>query len=127
MSNIIVNFISGHLDLNEAEFNEHYRPDIDRAIERNEVFIVGDARGTDKLAQEYLKDKTNAVTVYHMLTKPRNNAGFNTIGGFQSDNERDKQMTLSSTKDIAWVRPGRNKSGTQRNLVRRLKYNRSNE
>lgn len=121
--NISVNFISGHLDLSKSEFEEYYRPQIDRALEQAEAFIVGDARGADKLAQEYLFNKTNAVTIYHMFTEPRNNAGFETKGGFQSDSERDKQMTIDSTKDIAWVRPGRETSGTQRNLARRIKFN----
>ncbi|OZG72196.1 hypothetical protein BTA51_17775 [Hahella sp. CCB-MM4] len=120
-SSSIINFISGHLDLSHDEFNEHYRPVIDIAIEQNQSFVVGDARGADTLAQQYLKGKTTAVTVYHMFSDPRNNVGFNTKGGFQSDNERDKQMTLDSTQDIAWVRPGREKSGTQRNLARRIR------
>jgi hypothetical protein len=47
------------------------------------------------------------------------NAGFKTIGGFESDEARDAQMTLDSDLDIAWVRPGRKKSGTQKNLDRR--------
>jgi hypothetical protein len=38
----IVNFISGHLDLTEIEFDMHYRPSIDRAIAQNECFVVGD-------------------------------------------------------------------------------------
>ncbi|MGI0117510.1 hypothetical protein [Zooshikella sp. RANM57] len=124
MKNITnVNFISGHLDLSETEFNVHYRPAIDQAIARNETFIMGDARGADVLAQQYLLSKTDAVTVYHMHTTPRNNLGFKTIGGFCTDSERDKHMTLASTHDIAWVRPGREHSGTQKNLNRRQKYN----
>ena len=116
-----VNFISGHLDLSAEEFDEHYRPALDVALTRNESFVVGDARGTDALAQEYLRGKTDAVTVYHMFTAPRNNAGFPTRGGFSNDTERDAQMTLDSYQDIAWVRPGRERSGTQKNLDRRGK------
>ena len=112
-------FISGHLTLSEAEFNEHYRPSIDAAITAGDSFVVGDARGTDALAQEYLHGKTDSVVVYHMFTEPRNNAGFNTCGGFKSDEERDAQMTADTDCDIAWVRPGREKSGTQKNLDRR--------
>lgn len=47
--------------------------------------------------------------------------GFPTRGGFQSDLERDTQMTLDSDRDIAWVRAGRMRSGTQANLDRRSK------
>lgn len=120
-------FISGHLDLSELEFNEHYRPQIDAALQQSGCFVVGDARGADALAQRYLLGKTSQVTVYHMFTSPRNNEGFITRGGFQSDNERDKQMTVNSTIDIAWVRPGREKSGTMRNLARRLKYSKQSD
>ena len=116
-----INFISGHLDLTEKEFEIHYRPLIYCALSRGEAFIVGDAPGTDTIAQAYLCGKTDAVTVYHMLVEPRNNVGFAVKGGFRSDSERDKQMTLDSHQDIAWVREGRHKSGTQRNLDRRKK------
>ncbi|MBD2336183.1 hypothetical protein H6G64_04160 [Calothrix sp. FACHB-156] len=119
----IVNFISGHLDLTQAEFDMYYRPLIDRAIAQNECFIVGDAKGADTLAQQYLFERTEAVIIYHMFTSPRNNAGFPTCGGFHSDIERDTQMTLDSDRDIAWVRPGRERSGTQANCDRRMKTN----
>ncbi|MEM7030777.1 MAG: hypothetical protein AAF629_14520 [Chloroflexota bacterium] len=115
----ITHFISGHLTLSEAEFVEHYRPAIDDALSRGDSFVVGDARGTDTMAQNYLLGKTDAVVVYHMFTDPRNNAGFKTIGGFNTDEERDAQMTADSDRDLAWVRPGREKSGTQKNIDRR--------
>jgi hypothetical protein len=115
----LTNFVSGHLDLTPDEFDAHYRPAIDEALARGEAFVLGDARGTDSLTQSYLLGKTTAVVVYHMFTSPRNNAGFETIGGFESDEERDTQMTAASDQDIAWVRPGRKKSGTQKNIDRR--------
>jgi hypothetical protein len=71
------------------------------------------------MAQNYLLGKTDAVVVYHMFTSPRNNAGFPTVGGFESDEARDNCMTADSHQDIAWVRPGREKSGTWKNLDRR--------
>lgn len=116
-----INFISGHLDLTQAEFEEYYRYKIDNALEKNQGFVVGDAKGADTFAQQYLFGKTKAVVVYHMFESPRNNAGFPTRGGFQSDKERDEQMTRDSHQDIAWVKPGRKKSGTQKNLNRRSK------
>jgi len=115
----VVNYVSGHLDLAPAEFETHYRPALDAALARGEAFVVGDARGTDTMTQNYLLGKTTAVVVYHMLTSPRNNAGFPTVGGFASDAERDARMTADSDQDIVWVRPGREKSGTQKNLDRR--------
>ena len=60
------------------------------------------------------------ATVFHMFTSPRNNAGsFPTSGGFESDEARDEAMTGASTDDIGWVRPGRERSGTAKNLARR--------
>ena len=116
-----VNFVSGHLDLSEAEFDAHYRPRLDEAVARGEAFVVGDARGADAMAQNYLLGRTTAVVVYHLFTSPRNNAGFETIGGFGSDEERDARMTADSDQDIAWVRPGGGRSGTQKNLDRRAR------
>jgi hypothetical protein len=116
---VTINYISGHLDLSPEEFEEYYRPGIDAALTREEGFVVGDARGTDAMAQSYLLGKTEAVVVYHMFSSPRNNVGFPTIGGFESDETRDARMTADSQQDIAWVRPGRKKSGTQKNLDRR--------
>lgn len=115
----VVNYVSGHLDVTPNEFDVHYCPAIDAALARGEAFVVGDARGTDTMTQNHLLGKTTAVVVYHMFTSPRNNAGFQTVGGFESDAARDARMTADSDQDIAWVRPGREKSGTQRNLDRR--------
>lgn len=112
-------FISGHLDLTEEEFSKYYIALIHNGLDEDASFVIGDAKGTDLLAQNYLKGKSLKVTVYHMFAYPRNNVGFNTKGGFASDEARDKQMTNDSTHDIAWVRPGREKSGTSKNLKRR--------
>lgn len=122
-------FVSGHLDLTEQEFADHYVAEIDKAIADKGWFVVGDAKGCDTLAQQYLwkhakpfeehKVVDLRVIVFHMLDKPRFNAGFQTIGGFKSDEDRDLAMTLQSTHDIAWVRPGRENSGTAKNLQRR--------
>jgi hypothetical protein len=121
-----INFISGHLDLTKEEFNKHYKPLLDAAIDRGEFFIVGDARGADFMAQEYLAEQRDKnlqpviLQVFHMFEKPRNCVpGVITFGGFISDDERDTTMTVVSNKDIAWVRPGREKSGTAKNLDRR--------
>lgn len=119
-------YISGHLDLTPEEFDEHYRSAIDECIFFGTKVVVGDARGADKMAQEYINRIGNniheLVTVYHMFETPRNNAGnFKCKGEFKSDTERDEAMTAASTYDIAWVRTGREKSGTAKNLERRIK------
>jgi len=113
-------FVSGHLDLTDEEFAAHYEPRISAALASGAAFVVGDARGCDALTQRLLSQaQCRAVRVFHMFECPRNNSGFVTVGGFQTDAERDAAMTAASDDDIAWIRPGREKSGTARNLKRR--------
>lgn len=115
-------YVSGHIDLTPEEFQTHYVPQLQIAIAQQHKFVVGDAKGADTFAQGLFAYflETNRVNVYHMFTSPRNNVGnFPTVGGFKSDNERDAAMTNNSDYDIAWVRPGRETSGTAKNLSRR--------
>ncbi len=115
-------FISGHIQVEKGEFALHYAGLILKAYNLGYHFVIGDADGIDLLAQKFLlglgatKDR---VTIYHMFTSPKFNVGFNTSGGYQTDEERDAAMTKNSDYDIAWVRPGKEKSGTARNLERR--------
>lgn len=121
-------FISGHLSLTPEEFTEHYQPRIDQAIKDGAHFVVGDARGADAMAQEYLSGQlgetaADRVTVFHMFDYPRNCADYLQVeAGYTSDELRDHAMTVASDADIAWVRPGREKSGTAENLNRRKRY-----
>jgi len=115
-------FVSGHLELSPAEFADHYEPQLRAALAEGAAFVVGDARGCDALTQAFLdREGCTAVLVFHMFDAPRHNAGFPTVGGFASDADRDAAMTQRSDADIGWVRPGREKSGTARNLARRSK------
>ena len=111
-------FISGHRNITDKEFNEHYVPLLDESIKAGGKYVVGDCVGVDNLAQIYLKEKgITDITVYHMFDEPRYGNGLKTKGGFKSDFERDFEMTKDSDVDIAWVRAKR--SGTQQNLDRR--------
>jgi hypothetical protein len=113
-------FVSGHLDLTPAEFQEHYVPRLREAVLDGYAFVVGDARGADVMSQQWLYLMFPPTTVFHMRDKPRNNPHkLPTRGGFETDEERDAAMTKASDDDIAWVRPGREKSGTAKNLRRR--------
>jgi hypothetical protein len=113
-------FVSGHLDLTADEFTAHYAPRLTAAIAEGAAFVVGDARGCDRMAQEFLRGQ--AVRVFHMLKEPRHNtAGFPTAGGFDDDESRDEAMTRASDADIVWIRPGRESSGTAKNFKRRIK------
>ena len=117
-------FVCGHLDVTEEELAEHYEPRLRAAVAEGASFVVGDARGCDAMVQALLQRlniERERVRVFHMFESPRNNVGFPTVGGFSSDDERDRAMTRASTADIGWVRPGREKSGTAKNLARRTK------
>lgn len=61
------------------------------------------------------------ITVYHMLKSPRYlaNESIRTVGGFTSDTERDEAMTRDSDYDIAFIRKGKETSGTAQNILRR--------
>jgi hypothetical protein len=131
----VIHFVSGHLDLTQSEFGRHYAPRIKEILEHasdaeQTGFVVGDARGADEMTQNMLAaylfvhpGRTGfiSVAVYHMLDKPRNNkGGFPTQGGFKTDELRDCAMTLVSDADLVWVRPGRERSGTAKNITRRV-------
>lgn len=120
-------FISGHRDITEDEFERNYKIALEQIV--NDVpdcrFVVGDYYGVDIMAQNYLIDvlgvEPERITVYHMLEAPRNiNPKIeNTVGGFESDRERDTAMTYASSDDIAFVRDNRKISGTAENILRR--------
>lgn len=114
-------FISGHIHTKNSEFEEHYIPQLEKALNEGCKFVVGDAGGIDAMAQKWLKARGADVVVYHMFTSPRHNAGFPTKGGYTNDEERDSAMTNDSDRDLAWVRPGKEKSGTAANIARRQK------
>lgn len=125
-----VAMISGHLDLTQAEFDEHYRDLIEDALNEGCDFVVGDAKGADAMAQDYLSRRwltyNVEVTVYHMFTTPRHNYGpYPTKNAFTKDTDKDAAMTTDSDFDIAWVRPEKHSSvsgrvsGTEQNLIRR--------
>lgn len=120
-------FISGHGNITFEEWLEHYKPLIDQALQEEACFIIGDFRGVDTLSMEYLKDKTTSVTITHCFSSARYKVdiadllsnGWQYVGGFANDIERDAYMTENSDIDIAWIRVGREKSGTAKNIKRR--------
>lgn len=69
----------------------HHRPVIDAALSSGERFVVGDA-----------SLNSGAAVVSPSLTR-----------------KGDTRMTADSDQDTTWVRPGRERSGTQKNLSRR--------
>lgn len=121
-----VYFISGHRDITTEEFDCYYVPALINYSEDPDIrFIVGDYYGVDIMAQDYLvnilKIDPSRITVYHMMEAPRNINPLitKTKGGYQSDEERDAAMTMASCDDIAYVRKGKETSGTAQNILRR--------
>ena len=122
-------FISGHRDITETEF-EKYKEIIQLILENipDASFVIGDYHGADIMAQNYLLDELNVnpnqITVYHMFDSPSNiNPKVNnTVGGFETDEERDAAMTSVSFNDIAFVRNHTELSGTAQNILRRNKF-----
>lgn len=123
----MIAMISGHLDLTPEEFWLHYGKEIDRAYQRGDSFVIGDARGADLMAQSllfvlgYLEAN---VTIYCSagFEGPRHNVGhWPVIEIGTRPYEKDRAMTAASDYDIAWVRPGKEKSGTAANINRRAK------
>lgn len=123
-------FISGHRDLTWEEFAKWYAPAINKILNKDNSssFVVAECQGADQMAQDYLIACGVIpidVTVYHMLKSPRYLAhrGMRTLGGFTSDEERDAAMTKDSDCDIAFIRKGRETSGTAQNILRRWTKN----
>ena len=131
-----VYFISGHTDLSEEDFICHYEEEIQKAIDNNGNFVIGDAKGSDLWAQLYIRShdlSDERVTIYHMFSDPYNGnpAAYPTEGGFKSHNTKDSAMTKASGHDIAYVRSIEEQqifygqkykyrmSGTERNIKRR--------
>lgn len=93
-------------------------------------FLLCDYRGVDTLVMEYLKMKTDNVTVFHVGRTPRYfPSRFHTKadawvlhGGFKSDQERDEAAIQRCTHFLAFdINSDENhKSGTQCNIERCL-------
>jgi hypothetical protein len=127
----MIAMISGHRDLTKDEFDAQYAPHILSALANGHDFVVGDAPGADEMAQALLKkwspilNPAARVCVYHVLTIPRHNAGFDTKRGYTSNTAKDAAMTQDSDYDILWIRPSKHSSvtgrvsGTERNQIRR--------
>ncbi|KAJ3093768.1 hypothetical protein HK100_006419 [Physocladia obscura] len=70
MQQELIAFVSGPLDASWDYFSEHYLTTIDTAIVNNHSFVVGDSKGIDTLALEYLLTRVPATKVT-VFTLPR--------------------------------------------------------
>lgn len=127
-------FISGHRDITKEEFNKLYVPTIINVITSYDAyFVIGDYEGVDIMAQDFLLDDlkydVSKVKVFHMGEKPMNvNEKVKlTAPNFADDEHRDGSMTLMSDADIAFVREGRETSGTAQNIIRRHRFTNNGE
>lgn len=123
-------FVSGHRDLTQEEFNEHYIPLIDKVMKEDPwaEFVVGDWEGCDTMFVEHLLTNPNypdTIIVYadECVMKPlgEDPLNFSRIYFKECSNydECDEWMTYNSDFDIAWIRPGRENSHTALNIKRR--------
>jgi hypothetical protein len=110
--------VSGHIDISHSEFATHYHNLLDEAIARGDLFILGDAKGTDEMALDYIleRDPTAHITVYasraHRVQEFRDKniqavfveALQKQASGRQRHLQRDAEMTKASDYDILWVR-----------------------
>lgn len=93
-------------------------------------FMVGDFRGTDTLMMEWLKEKSEKVTVLHLGEKPRyfpdifktKVSKWTLKGGFLNDKERDLYGIEQCTHflGIDYNSDENRKSGTQKNIEKCL-------
>lgn len=69
------------------EFQERIQPALDRAIVEGARFVLSDRPGGgDRLAQLYLRQHRDRVTIYHTGPRPAFNlGGYPCVGGWRAD------------------------------------------
>lgn len=123
--------ISGHIDISEAKFLQHYRTALDSAITDGNSFVLANADGADALSLRYLLHHgvtPSRITIYLRAPpaargkhKSRTacedgdaeadvvqrywEEGFMVRSIVGSYTERDAAMTRESDYDILWLRP----------------------
>jgi hypothetical protein len=122
-------YVFGHGNLPFATFLERYVPAIDTMLlDQATAWVVCDFRGTDTLAMEYLKTRTDRATVFHVGERPRYMPdtfgtpadGWQRRGGFADDATRDDAALAACTHFLAIdARPDETRaSGTRRAIER---------
>jgi len=123
-------YVSGNGNLSWENFHHFYIEPLKKLDLSDCEFIIGDFSGTDTLMMEFLKNKTENVTILHVGKRPRYFANsFQTkakkwkiIGGFNSDYERDQFGIELCTHFLAIDFNGdeKRKSGTLKNIEKCL-------
>lgn len=123
-------YVFGNGNLSWEKFNQFYIERLKEFDLSECEFIMGDFCGVDTLMMEYLKDKSEKVSVLHIGQKPRYFANtFKTKaekweikGGFTSDLERDNYAISNCTHFLAidFNSDEKRKSGTTKNIEKCL-------
>jgi hypothetical protein len=130
-------YIFGNGNISLTDFLELYAKVLEPLVlDKENHFLVGDFRGTDTLAMEFLKTTTPNVSVFHVGEKPRYLPdAFKTyvkqwqvIGGFANDSTRDVATIEQCTHflGIDFNSDDVRKSGTQKNIEHCLKLGKVN-
>lgn len=123
-------YVSGNGNLSWEKFHEFYVQPLKDFNFAECEFIIGDFSGADTLMMEYLKDKTEKVTVIHIGEKPRYRintfktkaSAWTFSGNFKSDAERDEYAVAYCTHFLAvdFNSDSKRKSGTLKNIEKCL-------
>lgn len=119
-------YVFGNGNLSWEHFQEFYINPLRNFNFSDCEFIIGDFTGADTLMMEYLKNKSEKVTIIHMGEKSRyftnrfrtHSGKWKKIGGFTSDAERDQYGISNCTHFLAtdFNSDDKVKSGTSQNI-----------
>ena len=120
-------YIFGNGNISLPDFRMYYETPLLQVVNNPEVhFLVGDFRGADTLALEFLKTLTPHVTLYHVGERPRylpdrfktRVSEWKLIGNFTTDQERDRAAIERCTHylGVDFNSDEKRKSGTLKNI-----------
>lgn len=116
-------FVSGHMDITPQQLVQHYLPRLDDALAQGHFFVIGDAKGVDASALDYLLSQSDKypnirqrITVH--LSRPGRLSEYQAMGvrtectSERYDKKdprakhlnRDARLTQASDYDILWAR-----------------------
>jgi hypothetical protein len=131
----MVVYVFGNGNCKFNDFIDHYTSLIDDCLKCHAYFLVCDFRGLDTLTMEYLKFKTDRVSVYHIGCRARYLPDrFKTavekwklVGGFENDTSRDARAIQDCTHFLAFDfnSDQQRKSGTLANVEACLRLGKS--
>ena len=123
----MIYFVSGHRNLTEKEFFDHYVPKIEKVMreDKSASFVVGDWEGCDSMFLNFIRHTyfiQPRIHVYYVNTPRVDLEELDNVNLYNKStyDECDASMTRDSDFDIAWIRPGREDSHTALNIKRRF-------